>query len=157
VPQGTTSKRLVGNHDIAPMFARIADASVPSFMDGRSFLRIADADPTNDTPWRMALYVERRWEAGWDLPNKSSPQYVPPYEGVREQTRVYLRYRDDPWTAKTDSGFKEFYDLGTNLNQLRNLAYYREVSQRTLDRLQDRLGRLRGCRADGCRAAENGQ
>ena len=113
MPQGTTSKRLVGNHDIAPTFARIADASVPSFMDGRSFLRIADADPTNDTPWRMALYVERRWEAGWDLPNKSSPQYVPPYEGVREQTRVYLRYRDDPWTAKTDSGFKEFYDLGT--------------------------------------------
>ena len=156
MPQGTTSKRLVGNHDISPTFARIADASVPSFMDGRSFLRIADADPTNDTPWRMALYVERRWEAGWDLPNKSSPQYVPPYEGVREQTRVYLRYRDDPWTAKTDSGFKEFYDLGADPHQLRNLAHYHEVPQTTLDRLQDRLVRLRGCKADGCRAAENG-
>ena len=60
-------------------------------------------------------------------------------------------------TAQVDPGFKEFYDLSNNLNQLRNLAYYREVSQRTLDRLQDRLGRLRGCRADGCRAAENGQ
>jgi hypothetical protein len=63
---------------------------------------------------------------------------------------------DDPWTTKTDPGFKEFYDLGTNLNQLRNLAYYREVSQATLERLQDRLVRLRSCRADGCRAAENG-
>jgi len=50
VPQGTTSKRLVGNHDIAPTFAQIANASVPSFVDGRSFLRIAHADPTNDTP-----------------------------------------------------------------------------------------------------------
>ena len=156
VPQGTTSKRLVGNHDIAPTFARIAGASVPAFVDGRSFLRIADGYPTNDTPWRTALYVERRWDARWDLPPKSSPQYVPPYEGVREQSRVYLRYRDDPWTTKADPGFKEFYDLGTDLNQLRNLAYYREVSQTTLERLQDRLVRLRGCRADGCRAAENG-
>jgi N-acetylglucosamine-6-sulfatase len=157
VPQGTTSKLLVGNHDIAPTFARIADASVPPFVDGRSFLQIADTDPANDNPWRTALYVERRWDASWDLPPKSSPQYVPPYEGVREQTRIYLRYRDDPWTAKSDPGFKEFYDLGADPYQLRNLAYYREVPQATLDRLQDRLVRLRGCKADGCRAAENGQ
>ena len=157
VPQGTTSKKLVGNHDIAPTFARIADASVPPFVDGRSFLRIADNTLTNDTPWRTALYVERRWKASWDLPPKTSPQYVPPYEGVREQSRVYIRHRDDPWTAKSDPGFKEFYDLSADPNQLRNLAYYREVSRTTLDRLQDRLVRLRGCRADGCRAAENGQ
>jgi arylsulfatase A-like enzyme len=156
VPQGTTSNLLIGNHDIAPTFARIADASVPPFVDGRSFLRIADSDPTNDTPWRTALYVERHWEERWDLPNKSSPQYVPPYEGVREQSRIYIRYRDNPWTTKTDPGFKEFYDLSNNLNQLRNLAYYREVSQATLDRLQDRLVKLRDCNADGCRAAENG-
>lgn len=130
--------------------------AVSSFVDGRSFLRIADADPTNDTPRRTALYVERRWEARWDLPPKSSPQYVPPYEGVREQSRIYLRYRDDPWTTKTDPGFKEFYDLGVSPNQLRNLAYYREVSQATLERLQERLVRLRGCRADGCRVAEDG-
>ena len=156
VPQGTTSKRLVGNHDIAPTFAKIADASVPSFVDGRSFLRIADAEPTNDSPWRTALYVERRWKASWDLPSKSSPQYVPPYEGVRQQNRDYIRYRDDPWTAKSDPGFKEFYDLGADPYELRNLAYYREVSQATLDRLQDRLVKLRDCKADGCRAAENG-
>jgi|SRR5215216_2445412 len=156
VPQGTTSPLLVGNHDIAPTFAHIAGASVPPFVDGRSFLRIADAEPTNDSPWRTALYVERRWEARWDLPPKSSPQYVPPYEGVREQRRIYLRYRDDPWTTKSDPGFKEFYDLGSDPYQLRNLAYYREVPQTTLERLQDRLIRLRGCRADGCRAAENG-
>lgn len=156
VPQGTTSK-LVGNHDIAPTFAQIAGASVPSFVDGRSFWQIADADPTNDTPWRTVLYIERRWEASWDLPPKSSPQYVPPYEGVREQGRIYLLYGDDPWTTESDPGFTEFYNLGTDLNQLRNLAYYREVPQTTLDRLQARLLRLRGCTADGCRAAENRQ
>jgi N-acetylglucosamine-6-sulfatase len=157
VPQGTTSNRLVGNHDIAPTFARIAGASVPPFVDGRSFLRIADAEPTNDVPWRTALYVERHWEERWDLPRKSSPQYVPPYEGVREQTRVYIRYRDDPWTTKSDPGFNEFYDLSANPNQLRNLAHYREVSRAALDRVQNRLVKLRGCKADSCRAAENGQ
>ena len=156
VPQGTTSKLLVGNHDIAPTFARVARASVPSFVDGRSFLRIADADPTNDTAWRTALYVERRWDASWDLPDKSSPQYVPPYEGVRKQSRVYVRYRDDPWTSGFDPGFKEFYDLGADPHQLRNLAHYQEVPQPTLDRLRGRLVELRGCKADGCRAAENG-
>jgi N-acetylglucosamine-6-sulfatase len=155
VPPGAASNRLVGNHDIAPTFAQIAGASVPPFVDGRSFLRISDADPTNDTPWRTALYVERRWEARWDLPDKSSPQYVPPYEGVREQTRVYVRYRDDPWTSRFDPGFKEFYDLVADPHQLRNLTHYHEVPQVTLDRLQGRLVKLRGCMGDGCRAAEN--
>jgi N-acetylglucosamine-6-sulfatase len=155
VPRGSNS-RLVGNHDIAPTFAQIAKASVPSFVDGRSFLPLADADTTNDTPWRTALYVERRWNTSWDLPDKSSPQYVPPYEGVRTEDRAYIRYRDDPWTARFDPGFKEFYDLGADPHQLRNLAHYHEVPQETLDRLQVTLIKLRGCTADGCRAAENG-
>lgn len=124
--QGTSSRLLVGNHDIAPTFARIAGASVPSFVDGRSFLRIANDDPTNDNPWRTALYQERRWDASWALPPKSSPQYVPPYEGVKEETRIYLRYRDDPWTTKPDPGFEEFYDVGADPYQACNLAYYGE-------------------------------
>ena len=157
VPQGTTSKQLVGIHDIAPTFADIAGASVPSFVDGRSFLRIADADLNNDTPWRTALYMERRWNASWALPGKDSPLYVPPYEGVRNQNRIYIRYGDDPWTTQSDPGFKEFYDLGADPYQLRNLAHYGEVSQATLDRLQSRLVKLRGCKAESCRAAENGQ
>ena len=55
---------------------------------------------------------------------------VPPYEGVREDTRIYLRYRDDPWTTKSDPGFEEFYDVGADPSQVRNLAYYGEVSRR---------------------------
>jgi arylsulfatase A-like enzyme len=157
VPPATNSKELVGDHDIAPTFARIAGASVPSFVDGRSFLRIADADPINDAPWRTALYVERRWKDSWDLPDKSSPQYVPPYEGVRKQSRSYVRYRDDPWTTQSDPGFREFYDLGADPYELRNLAYYGEVPRATLDRLQERLVSLRWCKAVACSAAENGQ
>jgi hypothetical protein len=83
------------------------------------------------------------------------PPIRPPYEDVREQTRVYIRYRDDPWTSRSDPGFKEFYDLVADPHQLRNLAHYPEVPQVTLDRLQGRLVKLRGCMDDGCMAAEN--
>jgi hypothetical protein len=81
---------------------------------------------------------------------------VPPYEGVKEDIRNYLRYRDDPRATKSDPGFEEFYDVGADPYQVPNLAYYGEVSQVTLDRLQDRLLRMRGCRAYSCRVAENG-
>jgi arylsulfatase A-like enzyme len=156
VPAGTASNKLIGNHDIAPTFARMAGVSPPSFVDGRSFLRLADADPANDAPWRTALYAERRYKPEWRLPPKEeSGQYVPPWEAVREEDSIYVRYGDDPWTAAKDAGFKEFYALSSDPNELRNLAFYREVPQATLDRLQGRLLRLRGCTTSGCRAAEN--
>jgi hypothetical protein len=81
---------------------------------------------------------------------------LPPYEGVKEDIRFYLRCRDDPWTTKSDPGFEKFYDVGADPYQIPNLAYYGEVSQVTLDRLQDRLLRMRGGRAYSCRTAENG-
>jgi N-acetylglucosamine-6-sulfatase len=157
VPEGTTSSKLMGNHDIAPTFADIAGAgsAVPPFVDGRSFLRLADEDPDNDEPWRTALYVQRRWKKNWKLWPQDDPQAVPPYEGVRTENSVNIRYRDDPWTATYDPGFKEYYDLETDPRQVRNLAYYHEVSKATLDRLQGRLIRLRGCEAEACRAAED--
>lgn len=49
---------------------------------------------------------------------------------MQEDTRIYLRYRDDPWTTKSDSGFEKFYDCGADPYQVRNLAYYGEVSRR---------------------------
>jgi N-acetylglucosamine-6-sulfatase len=156
IPENATSSKLIGNHDIAPTFAEIAGASTPSFVDGRSFLRISDADPSNDNPWRTGLYVERRYKPEWTLPPKDdSGQYVPPYEGVREENLIYVHYQDDPWTAVNDAGFREFYDLRTDPDELRNLAYYGEVPQATLDRLEGRLLRLRGCKAEACRAAED--
>ena len=156
IPENATTSKLIGNHDIAPTFAEIAGASTPSFVDGRSFLRIADADPNNDSPWRTGLYVERRYKPEWTLPPKDdSGQYVPPYEGVREESLIYVHYQDDPWTAVNDAGFREFYDLSTDPYELRNLAYYGEVPQATLDRLEGRLLRLRGCKAEACRAAED--
>ena len=156
IPAGTASNKLVGNQDIAPTFARVAGVSPPAFVDGRSFLRLLDADPGNDNPWRTALYAERRYEPEWPLPIKEdSGRYVPPWEAVREENSVYVRYGDDPWTSANDEGFEEFYALNSDPNELRNLAFYGEVPQATLDRLQGRLIRLRGCATAGCRAAED--
>jgi N-acetylglucosamine-6-sulfatase len=156
IPEGAVSTKLIGNHDIAPTFAEMAGASTQAFVDGRSFLRVADADPNNDSPWRTGLYIERRYKPEWKLPSKEdSGQYVPPYEGVREENLLYVHYHDDPWTAVNDAGFREFYDLNTDPYELRNLAYYGEVPQATLDRLEGRLLRLGGCKAEGCRAAED--
>jgi arylsulfatase A-like enzyme len=149
IPAGATSHKLIGNQDIAPTFAKIAGTTTPAFVDGRSFLRIADNDPGNDSPWRTALYAERRHKPEWALPR------VPPWEAVREENSIYVLHGDDPWTSTSDAGFKEFYNLASDPYELRNLAYYKEVPQATLDRLQDRLLRLRGCKAGVCRAAED--
>jgi N-acetylglucosamine-6-sulfatase len=155
IPAGTTSTKLIGNQDIAPTFAQIAGATTPPFVDGRSFLRVADSATTNDSPWRTALYAERRWKPEWKLQSKTSPEYIPPWEAVREENLVYIRYGDDPWTTVNDAGFEEVYDLKADPYQLRNLAYYNEVPQATLDRLRSRLANLRGCVAVACRTAED--
>jgi N-acetylglucosamine-6-sulfatase len=156
IPEGTTSNKLIGNHDIAPTFAQIAGVSTPSFVDGRSFLRVADADPSNDSPWRTAIYSEKEYKPDWPIgPKSDSGKYVPPWEAVREENLIYIRHGDDPWTSVNDAGFIEVYNLSSDPHELRNLAYYDEVPQATLDRLEGRLLRLRSCQAEECRAAED--
>src|SRR5215213_7185353 len=41
IPHGVVKRGLVGNHDIAPTLADIVGADVPNFVDGRSFLPLA--------------------------------------------------------------------------------------------------------------------
>jgi len=155
IPAGTTSSKLVGNQDIPLTFAQIGGASAPPFVDGRSFLRVADADPSNDSPWRTALYAERRWKSEWTRDGKDSDEYMPPWEAVREENSVYIRYGDDPWTAANDAGFTEYYDLNSDPYQTRNLVHHKEVPQAILDRMQGRLLKLRGCASATCRSAED--
>ena len=156
IPEGSASNKLIGNHDIAPTFAQIANVSPPSFVDGRSFLRVTDADPSNDSPWRTAIYTEKQYKPDWPIgPKTDAGKYVPPWEAVREENLIYIRHRDDPWTSVNDAGFIEVYDLSRDPDELRNLAHYGEVPQATLDRLEGRLLRLRGCQAEACRTAED--
>jgi arylsulfatase A-like enzyme len=45
IPHGERIGKLVGNHDIAPTLTSMGGASIPAFVDGRSFLPIAKARP----------------------------------------------------------------------------------------------------------------
>jgi arylsulfatase A-like enzyme len=57
IDHGVKSGKLVGNHDIAPTLADMGDASIPGFVDGRSFLPLAQ-DPTIAWP-RTAILSEQ--------------------------------------------------------------------------------------------------
>ncbi|MGI8687629.1 MAG: sulfatase-like hydrolase/transferase [Thermomicrobiales bacterium] len=62
IAAGKTMDQLVGNVDFAPTFAQWAGASVPDFVDGRSFAPLL----TGATPdaWRQAFLIEHFSQAG---------------------------------------------------------------------------------------------
>jgi arylsulfatase A-like enzyme len=61
VKAGKAIEALVGNIDLAPTFAQMAGASVPDFVDGRSFLPLLTGSTPKD--WRQSYLVEH-WESG---------------------------------------------------------------------------------------------
>src|SRR5215217_103221 len=54
IPHGVVNPGLVGNHDIAPTLADIGNADVPAFVDGRSFLYLAQ-NPNSAWPCTAIL------------------------------------------------------------------------------------------------------
>jgi N-acetylglucosamine-6-sulfatase len=100
IPRGVKSGDLVGNHDIAPTLADMGDASIPTFVDGRSFLPLAQ-DPTIAWP-RTAILSEK--EDNGVPPNR--------WDMLRMPGKVYTRY--EGVTAK------EYYDLTIDPYQVHN-------------------------------------
>ncbi len=143
IAQGVSNDKLVGSHDIAPTLARMGGASIPSFVDGRSFLSLAQ-DPA--TTWaRTAVLSERKTNIlltqRWDM--------------LRMRQKVYTRY---------DSGEKEYYDLATDPYQLHNAlgagdTLYPPPDSTILDYYERRLDALYACSGregpGSCREAEN--
>jgi len=151
VPAGTTDQRLVGNHDIAPTIADIAGATPPEFVDGRSILPVATAEPEEEVQWRTAILSERRIvgkPGGLD-----GARYIPEWQMVRRQYSTYIRTKDYPGTKRYDPDF-EYYNLLEDPYQLRNRAG--TLRPGTFRKLQDRLAALRNCSGEECRVAENG-
>lgn len=62
VAAGKTMDQLVGNVDFAPTFAQWAGASVPDFVDGRSFAPLLTGGPPNQ--WRQAFLIEHFTQMG---------------------------------------------------------------------------------------------
>jgi len=142
IPRGVANGKLVGNHDIAPTLARMGGANIPAFVDGRSFLRLAE-DPS--IPWpRTAILSERKSRAL--VPNK--------WDMLRMRSKVYTRY---------GQGGMQYYDLAKDPLQLHNAfgesdTIYAEPDRATRAYYEQRLDDLYRCRVDGrltCKEAED--
>jgi arylsulfatase A-like enzyme len=139
IPQGETRTQLVGNHDIAPTLAGMGGASVPAFVDGRSFLPIA-RDPTASWP-RTAILSER--DTDGVFPNR--------WDMLRMRDKVYTRY---------ESNEKEYYDLTVDPYQVHNAlgasdTTYAPPEAATRAYYEKRLDDLYACAGGSCRTAEN--
>jgi N-acetylglucosamine-6-sulfatase len=140
IPQGETRTKLVGNHDIAPTLASMGGASVPAFVDGRSFLSLAQ-NPSTIWP-RTAILSER--ETNLDPPNR--------WDMLRMQGSNYTRYEDGQQ--------KEYYDLGLDPYQVHNAlgaldTAYAAPDAATRAYYEKRLDDLYACAGRSCRTAEN--
>jgi arylsulfatase A-like enzyme len=78
VPQGVIRSQMMLNNDLAPNFADLGGAQVPSFVDGRSLkLLLATSSPAPS--WRTALLVEHRRSAE----EQEDVRAIPNYDAVR--------------------------------------------------------------------------
>jgi arylsulfatase A-like enzyme len=135
VPAGATRNQLVINNDLAPTIARLAGATTPAFVDGRSFAPLLTASPPSS--WRTA-FLEEGWkpEAGLGL-------QIPTHKSVHTRTHVYTEY---------DTAEQELYDLVADPYQLQSRP--QAGNEQTYANLSGRLSKLRACAGDACRAAE---
>jgi arylsulfatase A-like enzyme len=174
VPQGRKLEHLVLNNDLAPTFADLAGAEVPSFVDGRSLKPLLTDDPPAPDNWRRAFLVEAMAESaevpssvddrsliplltGDTQPPEDTRRFSPldeaplkdagrpGLEAVRTEDGLYVEY---------ETGESELYDLEKDPYQLDN--EYEDTELKHLWRLEGWLEALRDCVGEECRAAEDG-
>ena len=139
VPEGRKLEHLVLNNDLAPTFAELGGAETPSFVDGRSLVPLLSADPPPSTNWRSAFLVEGYGSESF----VEGYGGVPPYKAVRTRDHLWVEY---------PSGERELYDLQEDPHELSSL--HETAPNGLKQNLSSRLGELRDCAAEGCRAAE---
>ena len=174
VPEGRKLEQIVLNNDLAPTFADLGGARIPSFVDGRSLVPLLGEDPPSPDHWRQAFLVEEMAEsaegssyiteeAGPRLltgdvqpsedSSRASPLQKPSVQeagrpglrAIRTENNIYVEY---------DTGETELYDLNRDPYELNNT--YEETGLKELSLLQGWLDALRDCAGEECRAAEDG-
>lgn len=103
IPAGTVVKQVVANIDIAPTILEAAGLKAPAYMDGKSFLPLAEG---KNIPWRGALLYEYYWE-------RNFPQ-TPTVHALRGDRYKYIHYHGI-WDID------ELYDLQTDPEEAMNL------------------------------------
>jgi N-acetylglucosamine-6-sulfatase len=134
VPAGEVRQELVLNNDFAPTIAELAGASIPAFVDGRSFAPLL----TGSTPYSSrSAFLEEGW-----LTADTNTQ-PPTHKGVHTQDHMFVEY---------DTGEHELYDLGADPFQLKSIPQTQNPG--LYSTLQTRLDALRACTRAVCRANE---
>ncbi len=138
VAAGVTRQQMVLNQDLAPTFAEIAGATVPPFVDGRSFLPVLGASPPAASQWRDAFLVNSPATnaTGWlkTMPNNLAVR-TPRYELID-----YAR------------GTDELYDMDRDPHQAHSILG--NPSNGVLPQMRATLAELRNCAGQECTTAE---
>ena len=144
VSPGIRLEELALNIDLAPTFAELAGAAIPTSVDGRSLAGLIGAQPTPPREWRRDFLVEH-WQTGKqrrkEVPDPEEDTAIPDYAALRTVDGLYVEY--------PDSGERELYDLNADPGQLE--SRHNATSARELKRLSDRLAALRRCAGLTCR------
>jgi arylsulfatase A-like enzyme len=136
IPAGTSTSALVGNVDLAATLAQLAGASVPAFVDGRSFVPFLMGGSPDS--WRDAYLLEH-----WKFRDEDADGGPPDFIAIRTGRYLYVEYS----TAEL-----ELYDLSVDPYELDNLAATADPA--LLARLHAKLAGLATCAAAGCRIAD---
>ena len=138
VAAGVTRQQMVLNQDLAPTFAEIAGATVPPFVDGRSFLPVLGASPPAASQWRDAFLVNSPATnaTGWlkTMPNNLAVR-TPRYELLD-----YAR------------GTDELYDMDRDPHQAHSILGNPPNGE--LPQMRATLAELRNCAGQECTTAE---
>jgi N-acetylglucosamine-6-sulfatase len=146
IKPGTSISALADNIDLAPTFEQLAGLKPSAATDGRSLVTLLDGHLP--AKWRTAVLVEHR---GPNL-DPDDPDYQakdagnpPSYEAIRFANAVYVEYVD---------GEREYYDIATDSNELRNI--YTALSPQRRTALHDQLTALKACHgAAACQRADS--
>jgi N-acetylglucosamine-6-sulfatase len=132
IPHGIQRDEFVSAVDLLPTFADVANAKVPPFVDGRSFLPLARG---KDIPWREFGYSEVPGEAG-------------AWNALYTMTHAYHAW---------GSGYEELYDLSEDPYELDNLLAGDGVDANVAEAARYRalVEEMSTCQADECREAES--
>ena len=131
VPKDVTSHNLVANHDFAPTVARLAGASTPPFVDGRSFRPLLDNPRSTAWPRKQVL-VEHSVGTPWNA--------------IRYEDSVYVEYTTESHPERGD--WTEYYDLSSDPYEIHNTPSLAPADAPTL------LADLKACRGAECRRLE---
>ncbi|CAH1783660.1 unnamed protein product, partial [Owenia fusiformis] len=161
IKPGQKKNQLIGNIDLAPTFIALANGTVPSEMDGQSFVPLLDS---SSSKWRNDFLIEHQGEYGGDsrcpdLKDDNVDNCYPDCVCEDAKNNTYTCVRTLSFNTNlvycqfSDSeSFVEVYDLKKDPYQLNNLA--KTIDPKLLAKQNQRLIQLSVCQGDSCRTLE---